>query len=173
MVPNVKDTGEATQTAGSIIVPASIRPVYTGNTYNEAIQNAIGVEQDIIAIKSWSQVGVDIALVTNNVSQLFWLKKSNNNVWPNSFQQWCLVASLILQFVAFCIQVVDAGVTYFTCCVPNTQKIRRILNGIICGFLYVVTVVNFVIQANGWDGPISTNPSVHCDNIQEPTNHAV
>ena len=172
MVPNIKDTGEDIQTAASITIPSRIHPIYTGNTYNEALHNAIGMEQEITAIKSWSQVGVDIALVTNNVSQLFWLKKANNNVWPNTLQRWCLVASLILQFIAFCIQVVDAGVKYFTCCVPNTQKIRRNLNAVICGFLYVVTGVNFVIQGNGWEGPISINPFVHCSNsTTEDTPH--
>ena len=164
MVPNVKVTGEAIQRSASVTIQPSIHQIYTGNVYNEALHNAIGVEQDITATKTWSQVAMDIALVTNNASELYSLYRSNNDVWPNTFQQWCLVTSLSLQFVAFCLLFLDACVRYFNCSTSNVpnEKIRRILNRIICGFVYVVVGLNFVIQANGWSGPIRKNPSVPC-----------
>ena len=143
-----------------MIVP-STRPIYDSNLYNNTINNAIDEEKNISGLKSWSQVGVDLALIVNNASQLYYLYKSNNEVWPNTFQAWLLVGSLGLQFIALCLLGVDAGLLYFTCFLPN-EKIRRILNVIICGLMYGVSVLNVVIQAIGWDGPISTNPSVHC-----------
>ena len=64
MVPNLKHTGDAFE--NSIQIVPSIRPIYDSNLYNNQINNTIDEEKNISGLKSWSQVGVDLALVVNN-----------------------------------------------------------------------------------------------------------
>ena len=133
------------------------RQIYDSNIYNEQLNNVIAEEENLSGLKTAGRVGFDLALIFNNVSQLYYLWKSNGEVWPDTWQVWLLVASLGCQFLAFCLFVVEA-------CLGCSQRgdpqsIRRIFNSIMCGLMYCVAILNFLIQSIGWDGPISTN---HC-----------
>ena len=95
MVPNVKDTDEPT--VNSILVQPTTRtmPMYDGNLYNQQINNTPDVEKNISGLKNFSRVGIDLALIVNNASQLYYLYNSNNEVWPGTILAWLLAGKVV------------------------------------------------------------------------------
>ena len=136
------------------------RQIYDGNLYNSQLNNIIEEEKNVSELKTAGRPGIDLALLVNNCSQLYYLYRTNGEVWPGTWLAWLLVVSIVFQVLALCLLVID---TCYGCYQRgDPEKYRRISNGINCGLMWIIAVLNFVINAIGWDGPISHHPSVHC-----------